>query len=136
MAYDHDKQVVDSGQVAFDATADNLASFVPGTIPMIIRRATAVITVATTVSDTVIDIKRRPTAGSVTGEVVIDTITVPFGAQGKATTTPALDTEIKPGEELVAEVTSASTAGDGHIVYELEPRWEEVGNNTNLTETA
>lgn len=136
MSYPHGKQIIDSGQLALDATADNLASFIPGSFPWTLRRATIIVTVATTVSSAVVAIKRRPTAGSTTGEVTIDTITVPISSQGVGFFTPELDTEIAPGEELVAEVTSAATAGDGHIIYELEPAWEEPANSTNLTLTA
>lgn len=136
MSYAHDKIPIDSGQLALDATADNLASFVPGTIPYTLRRAAIIVTVDTTVSAVDVDIKRRPTAGSTAGEVVIDRISVPISSQGVGFYTPELDTEIKPGEELVSEVVNAATAGDGHIIYELEPRWEEPANNTNLTLTA
>ena len=103
--YTHNKHVVDSGQIALDATADGLASFTPGTTPVVLRSAAIIVSVDTTVTTVDVDIKRRPTAGSTTAEVVIDRISVPVSVQGKGFYVVGLNTEIAPGEELVAVVT-------------------------------
>ena len=136
MSYKDSNLILDSGQIALDATVDGLASFTPGTHPYTLRRVTIIVTEATTSTTADVDIKRRPTAGSTSGEVTIDRVSVPVSSQGVGFFTPALDTEIAPGEELVVEVVNAASAGDGHVIYELEPRWEEPENESNLTLTA
>lgn len=118
-------------------TSGDLGDWAPGIHPHIIRAVAVIVTTATTVAATVVGIDKRVTAGSDTGRVVLDTITVPVSiAAGKVIYLANLDFEVLPGEEIVIDTDGGSTAGDGHVVLLVEPRWEQPGNNTDMTASA
>ena len=114
-----------SDVVALDSTGDKATFAFPRPI-QIARLAVISSTAVTFGSGLTIEFDKRPTAGSDTGRGAADvgTITVAAAAdiaQGKgvykALTTPVV---ILPGEEVVAQVTAAMTAGDGRISLEFD----------------
>jgi hypothetical protein len=138
MAYSHDKyEVVVVKDAALSSTGDVTGGkWAPGFHPHIVRAVMAVITNA--IGDPcVIKVDKRPTAGSDTsrgdGDVAVLTISTTNGALGNVCYADGLDVEIKPGEEIVFEVTDAAAASDAaHLILLVEPRWEVPGNNTDM----
>lgn len=112
------------------------ARIIPGYHPKVLKAAAFVIEVVPTVTATVIAVKMRPTIGSATGEVTVDTITVPTSrAIGDVLFVDALDQKVVPGGEIVFDVTTASTAGSGHFVAFFEPWVDNPENNTDMFES-
>lgn len=82
-------------------------------------------------------LKRRPTAGSTTGEVTISTLNLATThTQGEVVYEDGLNTQIQAGEELVVEVTDVTGAGDlAKATVWGEVAYEAPGNNTRLVLT-
>lgn len=130
--YDHQKTETPPAVAATLAATGITARFFPGLTPVIVRGIYAIVTVAPTVTAPVINVKRRPTPGSATGEVSIGTLTIPVAtAIGKCVYKVGFDTKIYPGEELVFDVTTAGTAGSATLGAQIDPAWEVPANNTN-----
>lgn len=113
----------------------------PGFKPVIVRAAGVIVTNTLATSAALVVSLRKQNAGSTAtaDRTVIDTITVPASrAAGKGQYVDGLNQEILPGEEVQMVVTTAAGAtGDAaHGIIYVEPRQEEPGNLTNLTESA
>jgi hypothetical protein len=138
--YDHQKVHV---YTAPSATGNGEATGIEarhavGLVPLILRRVSVILEQeAATGTSAVITIQRRPIAGVAANQVTIDTITVPAAAAGQIYYVDGLDTKINPGEDVVADVTTAMgtqlTAG---FVFEFDPSWDMPGNFTNMHESA
>jgi hypothetical protein len=130
-------EVIVAKDAALSSTGDiSGGKWAPGFHPHIIRAAMLVVTNAI---DNALVIKgdKRPTAGSDSGrgdgDVFVLTVSTTNGALGNVCYADNLDIEIKPGEEVVFEVTDAAAASDtGHLILLVEPRWEVPGNNTDM----
>ena len=110
---------------------------VPGIRPMIVRSASVTVNTAITVTAVVLNIKRRPTPGSATGEVSIGTLTIPVStAIGKSVYKKGFAVKVSPGEEVVFDCTTAATAGAGTLCLDVEEAPEEPGNVTNMVLSA
>lgn len=139
MAYTHGKQeivVVKDGSLA---TAADIGHWGPGLIPHVIRAVALVFTTSVNATGQV-KFDKRPTAGSDTsrgdGDVATINYTSTTGAQGKIVYKEGLNIELKPSEEVVAEVTDATpTAGNAHVILYVEPRFERLANNTDAAIT-
>jgi len=140
MSYTHQMdQVVCNAQAAIAVTTTGIkARFMnTGLQPIQVRGAAYIIEVASTVTATVIAVKHRPTIASATGETSIETITVPTArAIGDVVYVDNIDKKVLPGEEVVFDVTTASTAGSGHFVLQTVPSWDAPGNNGNMFASA
>lgn len=102
--------------------------------PFRVKQVGIIITTTCTVTPPVVDIYRRPVAGSDTNRVLIKKMTFPaIGScvAGNVIYADGLNTLIKPGEDLIAEVSTAATAGAGHVSWMLEPQSESPMNYTN-----
>lgn len=110
----------------------------PGFHPHIIRSCSVQVLVTDALSSTngVVSFRKVDPAGSAsaTGDEFA-TVTLASGAQqGKITYKAGLDTEIKPGEEVEANVVTGAGAGVDavRLTLMIEPRWEVPGNNSDL----
>lgn len=135
MAYTHnqfERLVANRVDLATDTSYFMSAGFTP----FILKAAAVVVTTATASSSVIVTITRRITAGSNTGEVAVDVITVPVStAQGSVVYVDGLDTKVSPGEELEFAVSGSGT-GNGDIVAFCEMTWEHPSNNTDMSESA
>ena len=124
---------------ALTPTGDKLY-WSPGLQPVLLRGWAAIVTTAIQAADPcTINLDKRVTAGSDTGRVadIVGSITIPASTvQGKVYYKRGFQAKISPGEELVAEVTDATAAGNATIVLLLEPSWEEPANNSNMVASA
>lgn len=83
---------------------------------MQIRKIMAHVTTSPTVTATVITVRKRSARGITSGQVTIGTITIPVGATIGNIYYKDLDSvKYEPGNELVFEVTTTSTAGAGFV---------------------
>lgn len=105
--------------------------------PTVIRQFSLTILNDVAAAGTVI-LKRRPTAGSTTGEAAISTIELTTAhTQGKCVYEDGLNVKMVAGEELVVEVTDVTGAGDlAKATVWGEVSYEAPGNNTNMVATA
>ena len=121
------------------ATATDIGDWAPGMTPWIIRAVALVFT--TDVDDTgVVKVDKRPTAGSDSsrgdGDIATINYTTSNGDQGKVIYKDGLNVEIKPGEEVVFQVTDATpSTGKAHLILFIEPKWELPANNTDMSAT-
>lgn len=85
-------------------------------------------------ADAEVEFNRRPTIGSVTGEVLIGTIKLPSDtAAGTLVWADVKPVIMQVGEALALEHTvQASGAGAGFYVYEVEDAPEVPGNEDNM----
>lgn len=128
---------------AFD-TAENLAAAaaVHGeyyvTKPCSISGLRFLVTTALGTGAAVIEVNRRPTPGSSSGEVLLDQITVPAAtAAGKVLVTRFSPVQLNVGDSIAFElVTSTVTAGAGFYDVELEIDEESDGNQSDLIVSA
>jgi hypothetical protein len=98
-------------------------------MPTRVLRVACTITTQNTVTAAVIALDRRVTYGSDTGRVEVDTVTMPTAAIiGKVVYSPLINQLFVPGEQLVIELVTASTAGAAHIDIIVEEAWEEPLN--------
>jgi hypothetical protein len=134
--YTHQKEYHRANAVALQGTGVK-TTFSPGVRPFKLRSVAVVVTLQNTVTPPVLTIKRRPTAGSATGEVTVTTLTVPLARlPGEIVYKNGLDETVSPGEQLVADLTTASTAGAGDIVLEFDPKWDQLTNNAKAYASA
>lgn len=83
---------------------------------MQVRKLMALVTTSPTVTATIIQLKKRSARGVTSGEVVLGQLTIPVGATINNIYYKDLDSvKLEPGNELVWEVTQASTAGAGIV---------------------
>lgn len=97
--------------------------------------------ITTTISATTnpaIEVNRRPTYNSSSGEVLLGTITLPTTtAAGKVMYKLLTPTTLYPGDELSLEHTvQASSAGAGFYGFEIELDPETAPNQTNMVASA
>jgi hypothetical protein len=82
-----------------------------------------------------LELKRRPTFGSATGEVVLDSLVLPDSlAVGQTYQSTFKGVELDVGDELVFEVSVAATSGGALYGVEVDNDPEEPGNNAELSE--
>lgn len=105
--------------------------------PCVLTKIGMVVTTVT-VGACTFEVNYRPTAGSATGEVQQDTVTVPGAtAAGEAIySTLATPKALLPGESIAFEITSAATSGNGNYYFEVEDDPETEANNSNSTASA
>jgi hypothetical protein len=104
--------------------------------PIRVRAFAVIFTVVGGTGSGVLKLKRRPTPGSATGEVVIATLnyTAAQAVVGKGIFVDGINVQLNPGEELAADVTTAlTTTGSGDVIAYFEPSWETPAALTNLT---
>ena len=77
-----------------------------------------------------VEFRRRPTAGSATGEVTVATVNLlATHTQGQVVYVNGLNHMVMPGSELTVEVTDVTGAGDlGRAVVWLDYSWEYPQN--------
>lgn len=138
MAYTHTQYEVDLVAGASFASTGDKGEYAPGYIPHIIR-AVAVVCKTNPSGGGVLKLDKRPTAGSDTnrGDGDVAVVNIPDGAQGDVIYVDGLNEELKPGEEVVAQVTTADAGlTDADIKLYVEPRWEQPGNIAAMKESS
>lgn len=130
MAYDLLNERIIAGSVSGASTGVK-GEMCVGSVPIIVRGVAITTQTANSTSNCVVDFRRRPTAGSSTGEVSIGTITVPSTAvAGRSYYRNGFNVRVNPGESVIATVTTAGGAGftsmTASVVMELSP---EVAEN-------
>jgi hypothetical protein len=101
-------------------------------VPTKLLSIACTITTQNTVTSAVIAVDRRPTYGSDTGRVEVKTVTMPVAAVvGKVVYSTPVNQIFQPGEQLVVELLTASTAGAAHVDLWVEPAWEQPLNLAN-----
>lgn len=128
MAY-AEKQIINL-PVATLAAVAVIGRWSPGTQGATVRRVAFVLEVATSATAATVQIIKRPTPGSTSGQTVVATMTFDVvTAQGSTVYSPDLDLRLAPGEEVVLNQTVAATGGTTTIpVLEIDPDWEAPGN--------
>lgn len=105
--------------------------------PVYVTEFTAMIVTSPTVTPAILALKRRPTPGSATGEVIIGTLTLPVAAViGNVYYKRGLRTKCFPGDEIVIDMTQVATAGAATFGMVIIPAWELPGNNTKMIASA
>lgn len=130
--YDHQKVtrfVEPSAQGNGEATGVE-AAVKPGLFPLTLRRVGVVLqTEAATGTSAVVTIERRPIAETAANEVTLGTITVAAGALGQIFYSDQFNDKISPGEDVVADVTTAmGTQATFGFIFEFDPAWEHPSN--------
>jgi hypothetical protein len=134
--YTHQKQIYSVAAAALSSTGVKL-TITAGIHALILRNVIAVVTTQPTTTPPVITPKRRPTAGSASGEVALATVTVPLATvAGKGIYKMGYNTRIEAGENLVLDVTTAAAAGAADLIAECDVAPEMPGNNADLTASA
>lgn len=141
MAYDHqmdqllisDRVAATNAGVVTTAVA-KIAAWAPCLQPIEVRGVAFVFTTAATVTAAVIDFYRRPTIGSDTNRVLIKRLNATLGQEiiGNVIYADVEGTTIAPGEDIIAEVSTASTAGAGHAFIMYQTKWQQPLNNTKM----
>jgi hypothetical protein len=137
MAYDNTQYEMSVASLDLTSTGDK-AEFNFGYVPHIIRAA-AVILNAAPGDAGVVKFDKRVTYESDTGRgdgdvAVINMLTT--HSAGQVIYKNNLAVEIKPGEQVVAEVTDASASVTAAtVVLFVEPAWETPANRTIMVET-
>ena len=136
MSYMADRQVIceqPSTTIALDSTGDKKTFFIP--FNCVVQRIGCTITTALTVTAVVIAFDRRPLPGSDTGrgDADVGTLTAPAAAQVVGRTLyDDVQVNLKGGEQVVVEVTTAASAGAGLPFLEITPRAEEPANDSEF----
>lgn len=116
MSYDNQFEIMVAANSGIINTAGSVY-WAPGMKAFRLQGVAAVVTTTLDTAACVLTITKRITAGSNSGEVTIDTLTVPnTTAAGKVIYLKDLDTLIEPGEEIEIAGDGGSTAGVAHIV--------------------
>jgi len=130
-------RIVDGGDCT---STGEKGDFNPGLNPVTIRRAAAIVEVASATTTACVITLYKNTAGTTTttNRTTIDTITIPGAtAAGQVLYVDGLDVDVDPGEEVQAVVTTAATTtGTNAVVLGISPGREVPGNNTSMTESA
>ena len=143
MAYPHSKQEIvftaTDGSHKFSATATgDKATWGPCYVPYIIRACSVALTTSgdnwgsMNVLFNHLDLSSGSTASEIT--TIIGNAT---DKSGHVIYKDGLNVEVKPGEEVVLNVSAAATstsAGFRATLY-VEPRWEVPGNNSEMRST-
>ncbi len=135
MSYDMERLAVEK---VVAADIDDLGSTGVHTTSWMVTQACSVrrvLALVTTVLDgaAVVEFKRRPTFGSASGEVLVASLTVPtLTAAGKTVYKDFKSVNLLPGEELIAEVTSAATSGNALYGAKLELHEEAAVEVANM----
>lgn len=130
MAYS-EKHLVNLNETALTLASTGVkARWHPGVQGAHIRRWGLVLEQATTTTAAVVTLKKRPTPGSASGEVILSTLTLSATeAAGNTVYSGNLSAAILPGEQVVVDVTTAATAGAlTYAFLELDPDWETPAN--------
>lgn len=114
--------------------------FLPGLAPVVVRKAAAIVEVASaTTTDCVITLYRN-TAGTTTttNRTTIDTITIPGAtAAGQVLYVEDLNVTIQPGQEVQGVcTTAATTTGTNALTIWVDPVAEQPANDTTMTQSA
>ncbi len=134
--YDHTRYTANANDASLASTGIKHRVFA-GVRPLIVRGFCAVITTAPTVTAPVINVKRRPTPGSSSGEVSIGTLTLPVAtAIGKSVYKEGFAVRINPGEECVFDCTTAATAGAATLCLDVEESPERLANEADAIASA
>lgn len=137
MAYSHFQNEVMVAANSAVLSSAGQAYWAPGYQPVRLRAAAVVVTTQVTDVAATVAILHRPAAGTTSGEVTLDTITVPVSAApGSVIYVDGLDTIIRPGGEVELDGGGEGTAGAGHLVLFMEPSWDNPQSNTSMTESA
>ncbi len=133
----HQHQLAAVTALSFATTGIKTRYLAAGIRPIKIKGIAVIIETDITVTAAVITCHYRPTINSATGQVDFTTLTLPVGVGiGKAVYKTGLNQLVAPGAEVAFDVTTAATAGTGHIVIETEPVWEMPANNTKMVASA
>lgn len=130
MAY-AEKQIVNLNETAITLASTGVkARWTPGVQGGTIRRWFLQLEQATTTTAAVVVLKKRPTPGSASGEVVLQSLTLSATeAAGNTVYGNDLQATILPGEQVIIEVTTAATAGAlTYAGLEFDPDWEVPTN--------
>jgi len=130
MAYS-EKQLVNLNETALTLASTGIkARWHPGTMPATIRRWGLTLEAATSVTAAVVVLKKRPTPGSASGEVVLSTLTLATAeAAGNTVYSNNLNAQILAGEQVIVEVTTAATGGATTYAFlEFDPDWDTPAN--------
>lgn len=145
MAYDHqmDQLVISAitiatGEGAALTAAADIGVFAPGLQPVEVRGVAVVVTLTATVTAPVVDFYRRPTASSDTNRVLIKRLNPALAnwVEGNVIYADVDGTIIKPGEDIIAEVSTTATAGNGHACIMIAPDWDTPANNAKMIKVA
>lgn len=111
-----------------------IGAWAPPLQPVEIRGVAFEFTTAATVTAAVIDFYRRPTIGSDAARVLIKRLNPTLAQEiiGNVIYADVEGTTISPGEDVICEVSTASTAGAGHGYIMFQPRWQQPVNNTRM----
>lgn len=137
MSYQHFQadQLIGAGSLSL-VTAAVISRRCVGYFPIRIRAFSVAFTVAGGTGSGVLKLKRRPTPGSASGEVVIATLnyTAAQAVPGKVIFVDGLNVQINPGEEMAVEVTTGlTTTGSGDCIVSYEPSWETPAAIASMT---
>lgn len=130
MAY-AEKHIVNLNETAITLASTGVkARYTGGLHNFVVRRFGLMLEQATTTTAAVVTLKKRPTPGSASGEVILQTLTLSATeAAGNVVYGADLSALILAGEQLVIDVTTAATAGAlTYAFLEIDPDWEVVGN--------
>lgn len=131
------KEEMVAKDAALSALAD-IGDWAPSRFPHIVRAAALILTTDVTAVG-VVKFDKRPTAGSNTGRGDGDVAIINLLAahnQGEVIFKDGLNVLIKPGEEVVAEVTDLTAAAEtAHVVLFVEMVPEVPGNNAKMIAT-
>lgn len=85
----------------------------------------------------VVAFKRRPLYGSASGEVTLASLSIPAGTAAGKLVFKDLDSSVFPGDQIIAEVTTAATtSGDGLYGIFLDDAPEQPSESSDMVESA
>jgi hypothetical protein len=122
-----------SAPVALQTLADK--GIYTATSSITVLRIGLLATTATTGVVAVVDFDKRVTYGSDTGRVSkgVGSISVPIGTAINSGVYKEVNVDMKPGEQAVVKLGTASTAGGGILIFEYIPR---SGDTSNMVKSA
>lgn len=130
MAY-AEKQIINLNETAITLASTGVkARWTPGVQGGTVRRWGLQLEVATSATAAVVVLKKRPTPGSASGEVVLSTLTLATAeTAGNTVYSNNLHAQILPGEQVIIEVTTAATGGTATYAFmEFDPDWDTPAN--------
>lgn len=136
MAYTHTRYIVQLGTaILASGTGDKSTRWSPAFVPHIVRAV--IVTQGSTKTKVTKPVFSFRTAtmgkASATGGQFKTVTLVSAAAQGKVKYVDKLNTEVKPGDAVVVNVTTAATvAYPVSVALYVEPRWETPANNTRM----